>query len=304
MTEPAPQTSTSTSPQSVAGRVGAAALMLSVSVFLSRILGLLRDVILAYYYGADSGVDAYKASFTIPDWLNYLLAGGALSITFVPMFSSYLHRDDEEGGWRLFSTIATTMGAVFIAFTIAAEISAPELVAWLKPGFRDHPEKLALAVMLTRIVIPAQLAFYFGGLIQSTLFVRGIFWTAAISPLVYNLGIILGGVLLKPFVGIGGFSYGVVIGAVLGPFLLPVWAARRRIRYRWSFSVRDRGFVEYMAITLPLMVGVSLVTVDEWLYQYFASNRDSVIALLDYARKLMMLLFAMLGQATGQAALP
>jgi len=292
---------------SVARSIGLAAAMLAASALLSRVLGLGREMLIAGLYAASGSVDAYRASFTLPDLLNYFIAGGALSITFVPMFSACLARDDEEGGWRLFSTVTTTMGVVFLAFTLVGEAVAPRVVAWMNPGFAvagASSARLDLAVTMTRIVIPAQLAFYVGGLLQSTLFVRGIFWPAAVAPLIYNLGIILGGVLLRPWLGIEGFSYGVLAGAILGPLGMPLWASRRRVRFRWNLSPRDPGFVEYLKLSLPLMIGVSLVTVDEWLVRYFASEKPGEIAQLGYARTLMMVLFAMLGQATGQAALP
>lgn len=292
---------------SVGRSIGLAAALLAASALLSRGLGLGREMLIAGLYAASGSVDAYRASFTLPDLLNYFIAGGALSITFVPMFSAYLARDDEAGGWRLFSTVATTMGVVLLAFTLAGEALAPRVVAWMNPGFAmggANPARLNLAIAMTRIVIPAQLAFYVGGLLQSTLFVRGIFWPAAVAPLIYNLGIILGGVLLKPWLGIEGFSYGVLAGALLGPLGMPLWASRRRVRYRWNLSPRDPGFLEYLKLSLPLMIGVSLVTLDEWLVRYFASAQSGEIAQLGYARTLMMVFFALLGQATGQAALP
>src|SRR3970282_2747865 len=87
----------------------AAALMMA-SVFLSRILGYARDAVIAYQHGATHETDAYFAAFTIPDFLNYLLAGGSLSITFIPIFSRYLAEGEEEGGFRSFSTTATATG--------------------------------------------------------------------------------------------------------------------------------------------------------------------------------------------------
>ncbi len=297
-----PLTTEATPESTLARRIGVAAVLLSASVFLSRILGVLRETLIAAYYGAGPAVDAYKASFFLPDLLNHFIAGGALSITFIPMFAAYIARNDEEGGWRLFSTVASTLGTAMLVLTILAEIFAEPLVRLLVPNFEG--ETLALTVAMTRIALPAQLAFYIGGLLQATLFVREIFWTAALAPLVYNLGIILGGVFLSPLVGIQGFSYGVLAGAVLGPLALPLWAARREVRFRFRFSITDRGFVEFILLSLPLMIGVSLLSADEWLYRYFGSAQESAISRLDYARKLMLVFFAMLGQATGQAALP
>jgi putative peptidoglycan lipid II flippase len=291
--------------RSMGSRMGIAALILSASIFLSRILGFLREAVIAYTHGASYATDAYYAAFTLPDLMSYFLAGGTLSITFIPLFSSYVARDDEEGAWELFSTVATTMGAFLLVFVVALELLAPYVVPKLNPGFADDPRQLALAIEMTRIVIPAQICFYIGGLIQATLFVREVFWPSALAPLIYNICIILGGVLLEPFIGIKGFSVGVVVGAILGPLLLPLWASRSRVKFRFRFAPNDEDFKAFVLLSLPLMIGVSLVTVDEWLLRYFGSmSADGAITWLNNARKMMLVLFAIIGQAAGQAALP
>jgi putative peptidoglycan lipid II flippase len=287
-----------------ARRMGMAALLLAVSGLLSRILGFLRDVILTSAHGAGPQTDAYYAAFTLPDLMNYFLAGGTLSITFVPLWAACVARGDEEGGWRLFSAVATTMGLALVVFTLIGEAAAPWAVSALHPGFVD-PAQLDLAVAMTRIVLPAQLAFYIGGLLQATLFAREVFWTAAVAPLIYNLCIILGGVLLAPWLGVQGFAVGVLVGAVAGPLGMPLWAARRHIRYRPLLGWQLDGFGEFFRLTLPLMLGATLVTVDEWLLRYFGSMHEAgTITWLNHGRKLMMVLFGMIGQAAGQAALP
>ncbi len=289
---------------SVGKRMGIAALILSISIFLSRILGFLREAVIAYTHGAGVTTDAYYAAFQLPDLMNYFLAGGTLSITFIPLFSSYISKGDEEGAWRLFSTIATTMGLALCGITILGWLLAPWFIPIYFAGFTD-PAQIDLTVAMTRIIIPAQLGFYFGGLIQGALFVREVFWPSAVAPLIYNLCIILGGVLLEPFFGIKGFSIGVVVGALLGPLLVPLWAARKEIRFRFRFAPLDRDFRAFIALTLPLMIGVSLVTVDEWLLRYFGSmQQDGAITWLNNSRKMMLVVFAVIGQAAGQAALP
>ncbi|MDH3384286.1 MAG: murein biosynthesis integral membrane protein MurJ, partial [Deltaproteobacteria bacterium] len=99
-------------------QMGRAAAVMMASVFLSRILGYARDAVIAYQHGATPETDAYFAAFTIPDFLNYLLAGGALSITFIPIFARYLAEGREEDGYRSFSSIATVMGIAMIFFVI------------------------------------------------------------------------------------------------------------------------------------------------------------------------------------------
>ncbi|MGM0557570.1 MAG: murein biosynthesis integral membrane protein MurJ [Myxococcota bacterium] len=292
------------SARSMTQRMGLAALILSASILLSRLLGFLREAVIVYKHGASSATDAYYAAFTLPDLMGYFLAGGTLSITFIPLFSDYVANDDEEGGWRLFSTILTTMGVILVAFVIGLELLAPHVVPLLFPGFNDASQ-IDLTVAMTRIVIPAQLAFYVGGLLQATLFVREVFWPSAIAPLVYNICIIAGGVLLDPWLGIMGFSVGALVGAMLGPMLIPMWAARNEIKFTPHFSLTDPGFKRFILLSLPLMIGVSLVTVDEWLLRYFGSMLESgAITWLHNSRKIMLVLFAIIGQAAGQAALP
>lgn len=285
--------------------MGIATLILSISVLASRILGFLRDAVIAYQHGASAQTDAYYAADTLPSLMSYFLAGGTLSITFIPLFTAYMTRNDEAGGWRLFSTVATTMGTLLVFVTIVFEFLTPYLVPRLFPGFVDNPEQLALAVSMTRIVIPGQLCFYFGGLLNATLFVDKTFWPAAISPLIYNICIITGGIALEPWLGIQGFAVGVLIGAALGPLAVPLFAARKRIKFTPRFDLRDPGFHEFILLTLPLMLGVGLVTVDEWLLKSFGSTHaHGSIAWLNNSRKLMLVVFALIGQTAGQAALP
>lgn len=289
---------------SAARRMGVAAILLGVSTLLSRILGFGREAVISQLYGASMATDAYYAAFTLPDLMSYFLAGGTLSITFIPLFSSYMAREDEAGGWRLFSIVASTMGLLLVAATIAGELAAPWLVGKLNPGFTD-PEQLRLTILMTRIVLPAQLAFYIGGLLQATLLTREVFWPAAISPLIYNVCIIAGGLLLGPWLGMAGFSVGVLVGALLGPLAVPLWAARHHVSFRFELAPRDEGYRQFLWLTLPLMVGVSLVTIDEWLLRYFGSTHASgSITWLNHSRKMMMVIFAIIGQAAGQAALP
>lgn len=290
--------------RSMGRRMGVAALMLSASTFLSGILGFLRDVLVTSWYAAGIESDAYYAAFKLPDMMNYFLAGGTLSITFIPLFSAYLARGEEAQGWRLFSTVATVLGALLLVATAVMMIFAPEIIPVIFPGF-ESAKQVELTVSMTRIVLPAQVAFYIGGLVQATLFSRETFWPAAISPLVYNVAIILGGWLLGGWFGIQGFSIGALVGAVLGPLMIPCWVARRDIRFKPNVEVRSEGFKKFIALTLPLMLGATLITVDSWLHAYFGSSQaEGSVTLLNHSRKLMVFLFAIIGQAAGQAALP
>jgi putative peptidoglycan lipid II flippase len=288
---------------SVSRRLGLAALLMAGSVFLSRIIGYLRDAIIAARHGADAQTDVYFAAFTLPDLMNYLVAGGALSITFIPIFSRHLAEGREDDGWRTFSLVATTVGLVLLGLTVLAGVFTEPLVRLLVPGFTDA--QIATCVHLTRIVLPGQLAFYWGGLVQATLMAEGRFGATALVPLVYNGAIIAGGLLLDPWLGIAGFSWGALAGAWLGALGLPLWVQRRRLRFRLHFDLTDPRFVAFLKVTLPVMIGFSLVTVDEWIARWFASSTEpGSISWLNNARRLMMVPVSILGQAAGQAALP
>ena len=288
---------------SVGRKLTLAALVLSTSVLLSRLLGFVRDALIAYLLGAGTETDAYYAAFTLPDLMNYFLAGGTLSITFIPLYTRFIAKGRDEAGDRLVSVVLTNMGLLLTAMLVLGEVFAPELVAMLFPGF--GATELARTTELTRIVMPAQLFFYVGGVLSAVLMARERFVAVAAVPLVYNFSIIAFGLVLHSSMGVAGFSVGAVVGAFLGPFLIPLLAVRKGIRFRPRLNFRDRDFVRYVKLTLPLMLGVSLLTADEWIGRFFGSSMESgTITWLNNARRLMLVPMALIGQAAGQAALP
>jgi len=286
-------------------RFGAAALLLGGSVLLSRALGYGREALLAYQVGAQSSTDAYFAAFQIPDLLNYLLAGGALSIAFIPLYARYLSRGDSAGAERFFATVLGTLGTLAVVSTAMLWWWIEPLVALQFPNF--DPPTQALTARLTRIVLPAQIFFIIGGIINAALLARQRFGAAAAAPLVYNAAIIAGGLLLAPRQGIGveGFAWGALVGAALGPFLAPLLDAQRHIRLRVRVSFGDPAFLQYLAVAAPLMFGQTLLTVDEWYDRWFGALLDAgTVAHLSYARRLMQVPVGVVGQAIAAAALP
>ncbi|MFN8624731.1 MAG: murein biosynthesis integral membrane protein MurJ [Candidatus Binatia bacterium] len=293
-----------TVPRRVA-RVGPAALLLAGSVLLSRILGYAREALLAYQVGAGSSTDAYFAAFQIPDLLNYLLAGGALSIAFLPIYSRHLAHGDDAAAHRFFATVLGTLGLVALLATAVLWWWAEPLIAVQFPHF-DAPTQ-ALTAHLTRIVLPAQIFFVTGGIVNATLLARERFGAAAAAPLIYNAAIIAGGLLLAPRheLGVEGFAWGALAGAVLGPFLAPLLDARRHVRLGLRVDVRDRALLRYLAVAAPLMFGQTLLTVDEWYGRWFGALLGAgTVAHLSYARRLMQVPVAVVGQALAAAALP
>src|SRR6266536_5961030 len=280
-----------------------ATVLLVTAIMLSRVVGFLREMYIAWAFGANSVTDAYNAGFTIPDWLNYLVAGGTASITFVSIYTRFLAEKREEDARKTFSAIITIMTAVLVVGIVLAEIFAPQLNHLMFSKFT--PAQFALCVHLTRILLPAQLFFYVGGVVSAVLLSRRMFLLPAIGPLIYNGGIILGGLLFSRRLGIASLAYGAVAGAFIGIFLInAIGAARVGIGYRISFDVRNPAFREWVRLSIPLMLGVSLVTADDWILRYFASGGVGDITRLNYAKRLFAAPIADLGQATSQASLP
>ena len=284
-------------------RIAGVAALLAASVLFSRVLAYLREIVIAYRLGALAEADAYRAAFQIPDLLNYFLAGGAFSIAFVPFYTRVLAREGEAAAEGLVAVVLGSMTALVTGFTLLLWIYAEPLVALQFPRF--DPEAQALVVRLTRIVLPAQICFVAGGVIRAVLMARDRFATQALAPLVYNAGIIAGG-LLGAGSGAEGFAWGALGGAVVGQVLLAVVDVRSAgLRLRWRVAPLDPRFLGYLVVAAPLMLGLSLLTVDEWYDRWFGGLLSTgTVAHLAYARQLMLLPVATVGQAIATAALP
>lgn len=280
-----------------------ATLLMMLAVMVSRVIGYAREAYIAYAFGAGSQTDAYVAAFTLPDFLNYIVAGGAASITFISIYTRFLAEKRDADAQRTFSIIITVMTTVMVMGTILTEIYAREFVRWFVKGF--SPEKIDLCVHLTRILLPAQIFFYVGGVVAAVLLSHRLFLLPAMGPLLYNVFIIAGGVIGGRHFGIASLAYGALVGSFVGPFLASViGAARIGTGYRPSFDVRNAAFLEWVKLSVPLMLGVSLVTADDWILRHYAAGGVGDIARLNYAKRLFQVPIAVLGQATGQASLP
>ncbi|HWX92692.1 MAG TPA: murein biosynthesis integral membrane protein MurJ [Terriglobales bacterium] len=280
-----------------------ATVLLMGTVMLSRVIGYVREAYIAYAFGAGGQTDAYVAAFTLPDWLNYILAGGTASITFISIYTRFLAEKREADAQKTFSVIVTVMTTVFLIGIVAAEIFTPQFVGWMFHGF--SAEQMKLCVSLTRILLPAQIFFYVGGVVGAVLLSHRMFLFPSLGPLLYNVFIILGGVVAGKQFGIASLAYGALAGAVIGPFLVnAIGAVRIGTGYRPSFDLENVAFREWVRLSIPLMLGVSLVTADDWILRYFASSGVGDIARLNYAKRLFAVPIAVLGQATGQASLP
>lgn len=276
------------------------------SLFLSRVLGQARDTIMAAQFGRGPMTDAYVLAFQIPDLLFFLIAGGALSSAFIPVFTEYLHTDRESEAWHVFSVVTTVMTLVLGVFITLAWIFALPLTELVAGG--KSADLLPLIAQMSRILLPAQLAFFIGGLMFGTLYARDRFVAPGLGPNVYNIGIIFGALVLSQYTtpGIVGMSWGAVIGAVIGNLLIPlIVMTRLHSRFCPSLDFKHPGVVKVFKLMLPVVLGLSLPGVYGIIMRGFGSYfTDGVNTALDYANKLMQAPLGIFGQSLAIAVFP
>jgi putative peptidoglycan lipid II flippase len=286
--------------------VGIASVIWAGSILLSRVMGLVREQIIGRTLGASRQADLYFASFTLPDFLNYLLAAGALSIVFIPMFLRHLE-SGEERGWQAFSAIANFILVVGTILIILLMVWARPLARIIAPGIED-PGDVDTLVRLMRIIIPAQSFHVIGGLLSAVLQARDRHLLPALAPLVYSASIICGGLIgaSSPGMGADGFAWGVLVGSVLGPFGLPlIGCLRTDFRWRPVLSLRNSDLREYLWLSFPIMIGFSIVVVDEWIVKNQASYlAPGTLSYLQYGRTLIKVPIGVFGMAAGVASYP
>ncbi len=288
--------------------MGIAAAIVAGGVLVSRLLGLVRQVVFAWILGAGATGDEYFVAFIIPDFLNYLLAGAYMAITLIPILTRRFARGEDEDAWRAFWAITRPIAFGVTALVIIAMPLVEPILRAIEPGFTDA--QVATAARLTRIVLPAQIFFVLGQLLTAVQFARERFVIPSIGPIIYNLAIIAGGLIG----GLGrenpsaeGFAWGALAGAVLGTFLLQVWGARRA-GLRWpkdSITWRHPAVPRYFALAIPLMLGQSLVVLDEQLGRTFGSLvSDGGVSWLTFGRQTMLVPVGVIAQAAGVATYP
>jgi putative peptidoglycan lipid II flippase len=287
-----------------------AALLLMASALLSGLLGLIRIKYINALFGAGPAQDAYRAAFALPDLLSYFLIGGAASISLITILNRYRttgphNQPDDLAADHALSVILTTMLVVLGAGVLLGEIFAPQFVWLANPGFRHDPLRSALCTTMTRIILPAQVCFFIGSVMGARLQVRKIFLYQAIAQPIYPAGIIAGAFLLHRQLGIYSVAVGVFLGMFVGYAVLnSLGAFRSGLRYRPIVNFKDPAFIEWFKLSLPLMIGVSLVMFDRVFLNYFASVREGGITLIGNAKDLFNAPFNVIGPAAGAASLP
>lgn len=248
----------------------AAGLLMAVNL-ASRILGFLRETLIAGYFGQQSATDAYNIAFILPDLLYWLLMGGVLSSAFIPVFSEYIAKGKEEEGWRVVSSAINIILLTLSLFVLLGLVFAPQFIALQAPGLPEAYKPLA--VLLTRIILIQPLILTLSGFSMGVLNSHKIFWPSALGTLLYNACIIVIGPLLVSglHLGIDGFAFGVVFGAIAN-FAVQIPALRRLGgRYYPVIDWRHPGVRKIVLLAIPMILGYAINQIPVAIYTNLAS---------------------------------
>ena len=299
--------------------------IVSIAVMFSRLLGLVREMVIASFFGAGFVTDAFNVAFKIPNLLRDLFAEGALSVAFVKTFTDYLEdpAKGEEAAWRLASLVMNALAVVLSVITLLGIIFAPQLVGFIAKGF--SPEKAQLAVLLTRIMFPFLLLVALAAVAMGVLNTKGKFGIPASASTMFNIGSIVGGLGFAYWLSGGGWIApsapdavpdlsaqwaitGMAIGTLIGgglQFLIQVPSLLRvGFRFRPLLSFRDAGVRAVMRLIGPAVIGTAAVQINVVVNNYFASGIEGGVSWLNFAFRLMQLPIGIFGVAIATATLP
>jgi putative peptidoglycan lipid II flippase len=281
-----------------------AATTVSLAFVASRVLGLLREVIISQQFGTSPELDAYLAAFRIPDILFQLIAGGALGSAFIPIFAAYLARGDRAGAQRLAAGVINLILATLALLALVMAVFAPTLVSTIvAPGF--SPAQQLLSANLMRLMLISTVVFGVSGIVMGILNAQQHFLVPALAPIIYNLAIIGGALGLGPVFGVYGLAAGVVVGA-FGHLLIQLpMLARAGFRWQPVLGVRDEGVREVARLMGPRVVGLAITQLNFLVNTILASGLASgSLAALNYAWILMLLPQGIVAQALATAVFP
>lgn len=283
--------------------VGSAALTLISMVFVSRVLGLVRDRLLSARFGPDE-LGVYFAAFRLPNLIFELLVTGALTSAFIPVFTRYLTNNKEHDGWKMASILINISIVVLAALSLPIYIWSEYIARFFAPGF-SNSQILQMSeftrIMIVSQVLPLLIGNFFTGILQSyTLFI-----IPAVAPVVYNLGIIAGIIFLSPVYGLYAPVIGVGIGAVL--FMLIQLPLLLKLGYRHALTLEfsHDGVREVGRLIGPRAFGLAVSQIDTTVDLMLASLLGArMVTIFNFAQHLQQLPVGLFGASIAQAALP
>ena len=284
---------------------------LGLGTFISRLLGLGRDMARAWLFGTGMAADAFTVAFRVPNLLRALFAEGALSASLVPVLADYVERDDREATVRFLRALSTVLCAALGITVLLGVLLAPTIVPWLVHGFRAVPGKVELTVRLTQVLFPYLLLIGLATLAMAVLNTHRHFTTPALSPSVLNVFMIVGALLVAPQLGddpsvqVYGLAAAVLLGGVFQAAIQWPPLRARRLTLAPSRAWRDPGVGRVLWLMLPGVLGIAVQEINAFVDTFLASLLvQGSVSALEYGQRVMQLPLGVIGVALGTASLP
>ncbi len=287
-------------------QIARAAGVVTLAFVISNLSGLVRQILVADAFGTSSIMEAFNAANRISETLFNLVAGGALGSAFIPTFTSLLAKEKRQQAWRLASSITNLVLIVLTMTAALAAIFAPQVVRYiLAPGFATDPAKEALTISLIRLMLPSAVLFGLSGLIMGILNSHQKFFIPALTPSMYQIGMIFGVTVLAPRMGIYGLAWGVIIGAALHLILQLPLLFKQGGNYSFSLNLKSPGVRKVARLMGPRLLGVAVVQLNFWINVRLASLQpEGSVTAIQFAFALMLMPLAAIAQSIATAALP
>ena len=273
--DPGEELSGSPAPGGRAGRIARSTAFFSVATAASRVAGLGREVVAAGFYGISGPMSAFTIAFQVPNLVRALFADAALQPAFVPVFTELIGKKQYKEAFRLASTLLLLVTMVLGVITALFVLLAPVLMPIFAPGFKDHQELLDLTVTLSQVMFPILILLGVSGVVVGILNSYDRFGAFAISPLFWNLTIIVVLVVLEPMFHGRDRIYAYAIGILAGTLvqlLIPAWDLRHTpFRFRFSFDWRHPGLRRVLWLMLPVTISLGLINFNLLINSFFGS---------------------------------
>ena len=283
-----------------------AAGLIGAATFSSRILGFVRDMVLARLFGATPAADAFFVAYRIPNLLRELFAEGSMSAAFIPVFTEYHTRKTKAEAWELASATFTTLLTIVTAVAVIGVVAAPGIVWLLAPGFHDVPDKLALTTLLTRVMFPYLIFISLAALAMGILNSLRAFAAPAFSPVFFNVVTIACALLLSPLLTepIVGVAIGIVFGGVAQFAMQLPGLNGRDMLFGLRFQPGHPGVKRIGLLMIPSLLGLSVTQINITVSTILASYFSGGPTYLFYGMRLIQFPLGIFGVALATAILP
>lgn len=288
-------------------KIARGAVVVSSATMVSRILGYVRDMVIARFFGAGMAADAFFVAFRIPNTLRELVGEGALSASFIPVFTEQMGQDKKRDAWKMAASLLNLMVIFLTVVTIIGILLSPYLIRIMAPGFAQIPHKMELTVFLNRLMFPyifmLSLAALFMGILNS----MGHFSTPALSPVFLNIALIICALLLSPRLSqpAVALAIGVLLGGVGQLALQFIVAFKKGFRFMKYMDIRNPSLRRVLLLMLPSSAGLAVSQVNHFVSTFLASFlQQGSVSYLFYSMRMVSLPNGLIGVALGTVILP